>query len=457
MPRAGKEPAVAVPQVTVPFTGGYDFGVGADLASGSPMGKVVDGSATPVGQAKGATVDFQVQRIHSTAELEQALNIDTELSFGCAAFGAGVSARFGFAKNSKVQSSSLFMSVTANVELEHLSINDPVLTDDAGKLVAHPDRFQARFGDMFVRGIARGGLFVGILRVDTSSSEESTAISAALSGAYGLFSGDAQFKFNEALKKFKTEVFVRMYHEGGPVELQITDPQDPLQLLNNANRFLQSFKDSPDQVARPYFVKLATTTIARGPSPPNAADIQHAQDVILFCAKRRSTILDQLNVLEYILDNPSKYDFTGGGGLDAIRKAAQDVQADLDLVAECASTAMNNPSATTKLPADFAEERGTTFPIAVLPNPMPVPKGGPTVEVPDFSTCTSDDACQALAAQNHLTVDTQLVTLGDFAVLSFTPPKGTLVPEGSLVTVLIRHPIIFLPGMLVGADGQPLQ
>ena len=118
---------------------------------------------------------------------------------------------------------------------------------------------------------------------------------------------------------------------------------------------------------------------------------------------------------------------------------------------------MNNPSATTKLPADFAEERGTTFPIAVLPNPMPVPKGGPTVEVPDFSTCTSDDACQALAAQNHLTVDTQLVTLGDFAVLSFTPPKGALVPEGSLVTVLIRHPIIFLPGMLVGADGQPLQ
>ncbi len=188
------------------------------------------------------------------------------------------------------------------------------------------------------------------------------------------FSGDAQFKFNEALKKFKTEVFVRMYHEGGPVELQITDPQDPLQLLNNANRFLQSFKDSPDQVARPYFVKLATTTIARGPSPPNAADIQHAQDVILFCAKRRSTILDQLNVLEYILDNPSKYDFTGGGGPDAIRKAAQDVQADLDLVAECASTAMNNPSATTKLPADFAEERGTTFPIAVLPNPMPVRK-----------------------------------------------------------------------------------
>jgi len=48
-----------------------------------------------------------VQRIHSTAELEQALKIDAEASFGCAAFGAEVSARFGFARSSKVQSSSL--------------------------------------------------------------------------------------------------------------------------------------------------------------------------------------------------------------------------------------------------------------------------------------------------------------------------------------------------------------
>jgi hypothetical protein len=413
------------------------------------MGKVVAGEATPVTQAAGATVDFQVQRIHSTAELEQALKIDAEASFGCAAFGAGVSARFGFARSSKVQSSSLFMSVTAEVELAHLSVDDPALTADAEKLVARPADFQGRFGDMFVRGIGRGGLFMGVLRVDTRSSEESTAISAALAGAYGTFSGDAKTKFKETLKQFQTEVFVRMYHEGGPIDLAITDPQDPIQLLDNANKFLASFVSDPGGMARPYTVNLAPIRIARGPLPPNAADIQHAQDVIVFCAKRRSALLDQLNLLQYIVDNASKYEFAGRASLDAIRKTASDAQSDLDLVSACASSAMNNPSQGTKFPADFALERGTTFPIAVMPSPLPTPKAGKTVEVPDFGTCTSDACLDELAAQSGLVIETEFVDLGDFKVFSFSPPKGTPVPEGSLVTIAIRHPIIFVPGLLV--------
>ena len=48
----------------------HAIGVGADLASGSPMGKVVDGEITGVTDAGGAVVDFQVQRIFATSELE---------------------------------------------------------------------------------------------------------------------------------------------------------------------------------------------------------------------------------------------------------------------------------------------------------------------------------------------------------------------------------------------------
>jgi len=88
-------------QITVPYTPGYDFGVGADLASGSPMAKVVDGAATTVQQAGGSVVNFEVQRIHSTSELEQTLGIDVEASYGCASFGAGISARFNYAKKLK--------------------------------------------------------------------------------------------------------------------------------------------------------------------------------------------------------------------------------------------------------------------------------------------------------------------------------------------------------------------
>src|SRR6185503_6445007 len=97
------EAEMAIHQLTVPYTPGYDFGVGVDLASGSPMGKVVGGEATEVAQAGGAAVDIRIQRIETTSDLEKVLGVDAEASYGCGAFGAGVSARFSFAKNSKIQ------------------------------------------------------------------------------------------------------------------------------------------------------------------------------------------------------------------------------------------------------------------------------------------------------------------------------------------------------------------
>jgi len=427
-------------QITVPYTPGYDFGVGADLASGSPMAKVVDGAATTVQQAGGSVVNFEVQRIHSTSELEQTLGIDVEASYGCASFGAGISARFNYAKNSKVQSSSLFMTVTARIDLAFLSINDPSLTSDAAELIERPDIFAVRFGNMFVRGISRGGVFVGVLRVDTKSAEESQDISSKLQGSYGAFSADAQVKFKSLAKEHQSEVFLQMHHEGGRADLKITDPTDPLQLLNNANLFLQSFQDSPDQVAIPYAATLDPVTIARGPLPPNAADIEHAQDVIIFCARRRSVLLGQLNLLQFITDNSSKYDWSG---VDAatVRAAVQSTQADIDFIAHCASRAMNDPAGAL-LPAVLSAQEGTAFGQTVLPDPMPHPKAGlPTVLVPDLSGFRTWTECQAALTTAGLIVVKQedlAVTTG-FRVLSVSPPTGTGVPEGSTVTVTTSH------------------
>src|SRR5688572_28191018 len=109
---------MALRQVLVPWVRGYDVGVGADLASGSPMGLAVRGAASAVAGAGGDIVNITIQRIQATDELESALGIDVEASYGSAAFGAGASARFGFAKQSKVQVSSLFMAVSVLVELE---------------------------------------------------------------------------------------------------------------------------------------------------------------------------------------------------------------------------------------------------------------------------------------------------------------------------------------------------
>jgi hypothetical protein len=286
--------AMAIGQVTVPHLPGYAFGVGADLATGSPMGKVVTGPEKSVQRAAGATITFDVQRIQSTEELERALGIDAEASYGSGCFGPKVSARFSYAKRTKVQSSSLFMLVSTRVDLAFLSIDEPVLSQDAQGLVSNPAAFKARYGNMFVRGIGRGGLFVGTIRMETKSSEQSQQIAAELEGSYGLFSASVQSKFSEAQKKYKTSTFINMYHEGGPIDLKITDLANPLELLNNANRFLDSFNTDPDKFAWPYFVTLAPIAIAQGPLPPNSADLEHAQDVLVACSKARSRNLDKV-------------------------------------------------------------------------------------------------------------------------------------------------------------------
>lgn len=365
---------MAIGQVTVPFKNDYNFGVGADLATGSPMGKVVNAPAVPVEQATGKTVHFQVQRIQSTEELEQALGIDAEASYGCGAFGAGVSARFSFAKKAKIQTSSLFMSVTAQVELEFLSIADPILSPDARTLMDRPDVFAMRYGNVFVRGIGRGGLFTGWLRVETASSQQSEEIAAELQGSYGLFSAEAQSKFKSLQEKYRTSAYLDFYHEGGPVDLRISDFTNPLELLENANRFLESFNTDAAAVARPYFATLAPVTIAQGPLPPNSADLEHAQDVLVACSKARSRLLDKINLLEYILDNAGKFQFANGTDRTSLQKTVQDFQADLDLVAACASAAIRSPAAAL-MPATYAEMTGSVYPRATLPENLPSRKG----------------------------------------------------------------------------------
>jgi hypothetical protein len=430
---------MAIRQVTVPYQKGYNVGVSADLATGSPMGKAVDGTATKVQGAGAATVTFTVSRIQATEELEEALGIDAEASYGCGSFGAGVSARFSFAKKSKIQTSSLFMLVTAQVELAFESIDDPALTRDAGDLLNRPDVFNARYGNVFVRGVQRGGLFVGTLHVITNSSEESNSISAELSGSYGFFSAEAKATFSSVQKKYNCSVYVDMYHEGGPVDLEIHDIQNPTELLENANKFLESFKTQPEEmVATPYFVTLAPLSIARSEKlPPNTADVEHAQDVLVACTKARSRILDKLNLLEFVLANPSKFTFQPGVDPPYLTKVQADFETDLDTVAQCASSAINQPVGAL-MPTEFGPKSGKTYPLGVLPEKMPLPIAGKMTKVPDLSACASWVQCNDLITHSGLVAQQQIalnIEPSVFKVLSISPPVNTDVMEGSVINV----------------------
>lgn len=369
---------MALVQVQVPYRDNYDFGIGVDLATGSPMGRVVGGGAGDVSGvvgAGGATTSYDISRIHTTEALEKKLGIHAEASYGVGVFGS-VSARFDFAQSSKIQTSSLFLAITATVVLEVQSIDDPTLTPPALELASRPTDFANRYGNMFVRGIGRGGLFVGVVQINTRTSEEAKAISVEIEGSYGLFSAEAKTKFEEMQKKFSSDIRITVYHEGGPIDLTMNDITDANQLYVMLQQWLKSFQDDPVRNAKPYYVTLAPVAIANGaPIAPNVAQIQHAQDILVICAKQRSRILDGMNDMEFISQNPSRFEFVAPTTPETVVKAFVGYQADLDLVAAAASRTINDATKAAT-PADFAAEKGKVYPQGLPPTPMPTLEKG---------------------------------------------------------------------------------
>lgn len=360
-------------QVEVPYRKNYDFGIGVDLATGSPMGKVVDGAVSGVTNAGGATTSFRISRIHTTSDLEKTLGLDVKASGGSGCFSA--SGRMNFVQNSKIHTSSLFLAITATVELENLSIDEPVLTTQAAQLAGRDDVFPNRFGNMFVRGMGRGGIFIGVMQINTMNAEDSKSIASELSGSYGAFSAEAKEKFDEIQKKYHSELSVIVYHEGGPIGLSMGKLDDPNELYMMLQQWLKAFQTNPAESAVPYSATIAPIAIANGPIPPNSAQLQHVQDILVICAKQRSTILDGLNLMEFISQHPSRYEFAAPVTLADIVKAFSGYQADLDLVAEAASHAINHVDAA-MTPAEFAKKVGKPYPQGVPPSPMPTQEKG---------------------------------------------------------------------------------
>lgn len=381
MPTAGNMP---LQEIRLPHLETYNFGVGVDRLSGTAMNLVVNPSPAPPVGAGGGSQSFEVSRVSSTHDLQEKLGIDVNASYGCASFGAGVSARFSFAQDSQVHSASLFMTVTQTVYLADISIVDCVLTPEASGMVDRLDVFSQRYGNMFLRACKRGGLFVGLMTVQTFDENDATSIEAQLRGAYGMFSADASTKFSKVTSDHNASVYCKVYAEGGPA-IVISDPTNPQQLLDAANTWVKALYDQPDKYAHPYEWTLSPITIAEGPMPPNSIDIQKAQDVLTFCAQQRLELLDQLNLLNWWNQHQDKYDWTGSATPQQVTQAAGAAQTDLDTVAACASAATDSTKSAV-MPKDYAAANGKSYPLyqpltsppKARPNAPPVPAQNPT-------------------------------------------------------------------------------
>jgi hypothetical protein len=450
-------------EILLPHVLDYNYGIGVDRLSGAAMNLVVNPTPAPPQQAGGGGGSFEVARVSSTHDLQQSLGIDVSASYGCASFGAGVSGRFQFTQDSKVHSASLFMSITRTIHLADLSIPECVLTPAAAGVVNRPDIFTPTYGNMFLRGCKRGGLFVGLMQVQTFDENEANSIEAELKGSYGLFSADAQTKFSKTTSDHNASVYCKVYTEGGP-QVQISDPTDPKQLLDAANMWAKAFDDDPAKWAQPYEWTLAPVTIAEGPMPLNAADIEHAQDVLTFCAQQRAALFDQLNLLNWWVQYQDRYDWTGAATLQQMTQAAAAFQSDLDTVAACASAAIDSPK-DAPMPADYATAKGRRYPLGQVPTPAPKPKPGAAAPVtkeaapipaPNFIGKHLDEA-RLIARGANVTLDE-----GDLREFleTYTDRDGTLhqAEPPSAITITAQDPApghLIQSGDSVQLEGRP--
>jgi N-acetylneuraminic acid mutarotase len=360
---------MAFAQYKIPYELGHDFGMGVDGPSSSPVAQVVTGPVTGVDGATGGYGEFHIVRITETADLESHLGIDASATYGVGLFSA--SARFKFAKDAKIQRNTLFMAVTATVTAGFRQIDAPTLTDEARTLIGNPTRFTEQYGDRFVRGIVEGGIFVGMLRVETDSHEEADTIALDLNGSYGLFSAEAKAKLDQVKRTHRTQVFTDVFRAGGPLGDSLEHPDDPVALYELLQRWLKSFDTNPAG-ATPISVTIAATTIASGPPPPNAADIAHAQDILVLCARARSQTLDRLNLVDYILENSSRFDFSASPR-EKILEVYKGCEIDLDTIAGAASATINDYK-NVKSPVNYAAEKNLKYPCGILPEVMPTLK-----------------------------------------------------------------------------------
>jgi hypothetical protein len=111
---------------------------------------------------------------------------------------------------------------------------------------------------------------------------------------------------------------------------------------------------------------------AEGPLPSNSAKIRKTQDVLIYCARKRSALLDDLNPLKYIFEFLSKFALTRPTTLETVREAPLGFQGALASL----PIALSRRSITGLVQSfhpEFAVERGQSFPTVTMPMPMPKP------------------------------------------------------------------------------------
>jgi hypothetical protein len=414
----------AVAARTIPYQSGMDYGVGVDSPSGSAMNVAATGSPTSIPLSSGEQLSYSLVEISTEEELQTALGISASASGGIGLFSA--SARMDYAKSCAINTSSVFALISVQITEAFQSIKSPGIDPAAAAVLANGNeqRFRQQYGDMFVRGIQSGGVFFGLIEIQTKDETDKESVSASVSASYAAFSASGQFSqsFQDTVKNRGLRVTCHI--EGGTLPSPLPTSVDGL--VQAAGQWVPTVKNN----AVPYLVLLDGYSILPLPNPPNFADLQHQMDVLAQCAVWRNMDLQTLNDIAFIKSNPEQFTALN---MAQLSQSENDISADLNTIAAAASNAINNPMS-------------AALPQLKVPPPLPLPARVPTlmVTIPDWGDMeTMDRGTSSIPSADSLGLITVVTMLpnnnpnveGDIASMSLAP--GTQVARGTKLNVSI--------------------
>ena len=418
----------------VPYYHGLTYGIGVDSPSGTAMNMVATGTPNAVSNGNGQTMSFTWTEVKTQEDLMSHLGISADASGGIGLFSA--SARFSFAKDVQINTSSVFAVLDLRVMNAFQQIDSPGISANASTLISQGNMsaFQQQFGDKFVRGLSTGGAFFGTVEIVTNDETDRENIETAISGAYGVVNGKVSLSdsFSKAISNHS--VHVQVYTEGGQLPAQL--PTDPVSLLNAANTWLPTVQNA----GVVYSALVDSDSILPLPNPPTYIDLQHQEDVLTQCSLDRDADMQSLNDIAYIKSHPNQFQSPNGGPLGAadftaLNTLANQITQDMQTIQQAADTALTDP-------------KNCAYPVlqVVPPAVLPVNRIATLwVTVPDLSPDDIYSDVNGQLKNANLVSSYQGVYASDTCpegqVVNQSPIAGTHVPAGTVVTwYLCRNP-----------------
>jgi hypothetical protein len=423
-----------MPDLVVYASDVTDLGRGFTTIDGNSMGLgLVPVTVGPPLGGDGVQISYTYSLVQSIEDLASAMDMNASLSMRFGLFGS--SAKFSFASSTKVHDESLFVCLDIRVQRAAQQLKAPITYDQVALdlRVKNPMAFREAYGDAYVAATRSGGELSVVIEIHTHSSTEREDIAVALKGNYGVkIDFDGSFKKAFEQQASNRQVTAQYHQVGGPpIDVHNGAQIDPLKLLDEAQRWLETISGTDPAAARAHVFQAtllpwATAPVIGGPTPVGLAAGAELLDRLSIA---QTKCIDRLALLGYVLEHPDEYDAAGSTPLDQIDAQRSAVEARLEAIiatARAVAKDVQHPPTVADLDAAFGP---------LPPRPVLV-RSAVALKVPNVLGLSESEALTVLQAANLVIAkdgDTWDEEQTPGRVASTNPGRDVQVEPGSTV------------------------